>query len=390
VPRTAARTGNTKRARTNALTPLTRTILWAKAGGRCQYTGCNKLLIGDLISGAEDRNFGFVAHIVADTPDGPRGDAIRSAQLSNDINNVMLLCNVHHKLIDVDQVAGHPEERLLVMKAAHEQRIETVTAIAEDRASHVLRYAANIGGHGSPLAYEHISAAMLPDRYPVEGRRVIDIALAGSRFEDHEPGFWHFELENLKRQFASKILARIEAGDIRHLSVFALAPQPLLIELGRLLCDIAPADIHQLQREPKSWRWPADAPAIRYRLRKALPGAGPVALVLALSATVTDERIVAALGRDAVIWAIEAEQPHNDVMKRSSDLVEFRRLVRSTFNAIKAAQGECATINVFPALPVSAAVEVGRVWMPKADLPLVIYDQNRKLNGFRPALAIGV
>jgi hypothetical protein len=112
--------------------------------------------------------------------------------------------------------------------------------------------------------------------------------------------------------------------------------------------------------------------------------------VLALSATVTDERIFAALGRDAVIWAIEAEPPHNDVMKRPSDLAEFRRLVRSTFNAIKAARGERATINVFPALPVSAAVEVGRVWMPKADLPLLIYDQNRKLNGFSPTLAIGV
>ncbi len=109
-----------------------------------------------------------------------------------------------------------------------------------------------------------------------------------------------------------------------------------------------------------------------------------------LSATVTDERIFAAIGRGAVIWAIEAEQPHNDVMKRRSDLAEFRRLVRSTLNAIKAAHGERATINLFPALPVSAAVELGRVWMPKADLPLVIYDQNRKLNGFSPALAIGV
>src|ERR1700719_1482867 len=64
MPRTAAAAGNTKRARTNALTPLTRTILWAKAGGRCQYAGCNKLLIGDLISGAEDKNFGF-AHRTA-------------------------------------------------------------------------------------------------------------------------------------------------------------------------------------------------------------------------------------------------------------------------------------------------------------------------------------
>jgi hypothetical protein len=388
MPRNAA--GIPKQARTKALTPLTRTILWAKTGGRCQYAGCNKLLIGDLISGAEDKNFGFVAHIVADAPGGPRGDPVRSVLLSNDTNNVMLLCNVHHKLIDVDDVAGHPEERLLAMKVGHEQRVETVTAIEADRASHVLRYAANVGGHASPLAYEHISAAMLPDRHPAEGRRVIDIALAGSRFEDHEPQFWLFELENLGRQFASKIRARIEAGEIRHLSVFALAPQPLLIELGRLLCDIAPADIHQLQREPTSWRWPADAQAIRYRVRERQPAAGPIALVLALSATVTDERIFAALGRNAVIWAIEAEQPNNDIMKRPSDLAEFRRLVRSTLNAIKAAQGERATINVFPALPVSAAIEVGRVWMPKADLPLVIYDQNRKLNGFSPALAFGV
>jgi hypothetical protein len=42
-----------------------------------------------------------------------------------------------------------------------------------------------------------------------------------------------------------------------------------------------------------------------------------------------------------------------------------------------------------PLLPVSAAVEVGRVWMPKADLPLVVYDQNRAVNGFRQALSIG-
>jgi hypothetical protein len=38
---------------------------------------------------------------------------------------------------------------------------------------------------------------------------------------------------------------------------------------------------------------------------------------------------------------------------------------------------------------VSAAVEVGRVWMPKADLPLVVFDQNRTLQGFVRALEIG-
>jgi len=33
-------------------------------------------------------------------------------------------------------------------------------------------------------------------------------------------------------------------------------------------------------------------------------------------------------------------------------------------------------------------VETGRVWMPKADLPMLIYDQNRAAGGFVQALSI--
>ncbi|MEQ1869720.1 MAG: SAVED domain-containing protein [Vicinamibacterales bacterium] len=376
-------------ARTNALSPRTRQVLWARAAGRCQYAGCNTWLIGDLISGNEDRNFGFVAHIVADTPSGPRGNAVRSALLSDDVNNLMLLCYVHHKLIDVDQVDQHPENRLLAMKAAHEGRIEIVSAIQEDRASHVLRYAANIGSHESPVAYEQISVAMIPSRYPAEGRRTIDIELRGIDRRDHEAEFWKIQRDNLQSQFAKKIVERVEARDVRHLSVFALAPQPLLIELGRLLGDLVPADVHQLHREPKGWRWAEDGGPIVFSVREPHHRSDTVALVLALSATVSDQRVADVLGADAAIWAIEVVQPHNDVMRRAGDLAQFRRLLRSTLNAIKAAHGEHAAIHLFPALPVSAAVEVGRVWMSKADLPLVLYDQNRLLNGFAPTFEVG-
>ena len=150
-----------------------------------------------------------------------------------------------------------------------------------------------------------------------------------------------------------------------------------------------PADVHQLHREPKGWRWAEDGGPIVFSVREPRHRSDTVALVLALSATVSDERVIEILGADTAIWAIEAAQPHNDVMRRLADLSEFRRLFRSTFNAIKAVHGERAAIHLFPALPVSAAVEVGRVWMPKADLPLVLYDQNRLLNGFAPAFEIG-
>jgi hypothetical protein len=63
-------------------------------------------------------------------------------------------------------------------------------------------------------------------------------------------------------------------------------------------------------------------------------------------------------------------------------------MLRRTFNDIKAACGHDAEIHIFPALPLSAAIETGRAWMPKADLPLIIYDENRRLGGFIPTIRV--
>ncbi|MGR9426301.1 SAVED domain-containing protein [Rhizobium leguminosarum] len=362
--------------------------LWAKAAGRCEYRGCNEDLIGDLIAGREDGKFGFIAHIVADSADGPRGDVIRSPLLAKDLSNLMLLCAKHHKGVDVDYLADHPEDVLLEMKAEHEDRIAIVTGMAQERAAHVLRFAADIGQRDALVSTRSIFMAMPPDRHPAEGR-TIDIELVGCDYSDHEASYWTVQQDNLRRVFARKVKERIEQKEIRQLSVFALAPQPLLIELGHLLGDIVPVTVHQRYREPATWRWQAEQPAITFQVGDySGPRDVPVALKLALSATITDDRIRAVLGDNVAIWSLTAENPHNDIMRRPEDLVEFKRHLRRLFDRIKAVHGEKATINVFPAVPNSAAVEMGRVLMPKADLPLHIYDQNRSVGGFIPTLTI--
>jgi hypothetical protein len=363
----------------------TRNILWARSAGRCQY--CNKPLIGDLVSGNDRLIRALVAHIVSAKPDGPRGDTVRSPLLVDDIANLMLLCYEHHRLIDVEDLAGHPEHMLLAMKARHEERIEVQTGLTEDQKTHLLTFGALIGSQEAPLSYQSIRMTVLPDHYPAGGR-AIHLEILGCQYRDHEPEYWTFQQENLARQFRDKIAGRIETGEIRHLSVFGLAPQPLLIELGRLLCDICPATVHQLKREPKGWGWLADSDAIGFQTRESDIAANRVALKLALSATVTDDRIHRVLGNDAQIWSITANDPHNDIMRRAEDLRAFRRLLRRTFDRIKAVSGSNAEIHVFPAMPVSAAIETGRVWMPKADLPLVIYDENRHHGGFMRTLQI--
>jgi hypothetical protein len=163
----------------------------------------------------------------------------------------------------------------------------------------------------------------------------------------------------------------------------------LLIELGRLLNDIVPVTVHNRHREPSTWKWQRDRPVLDFIVTRPPPeAAGPIALKIAISATVNDDRITTVLGDDAAIWSITIATPGNDVVRQPEDLTAFRTTLRSLYNEIKARHGEGKIINLFPVMPASIAVETGRVWMPKADLQLLIYDQARG-QGFVPTLSIG-
>ena len=361
--------------------------LWARAGGRCQYRGCNEDLVGDLVAGKEDGTFGFIAHIVADAEDGPRGCPIRSPLLAKSLENLMLMCGKHHKEIDVDARDDHPEALLLEMKREHELRIGLVTGVDEDRASHVLRFGAKIGQNEALVSTRALFSAMLPLNYPASGR-TIDLEIVGCSYRDDEPDYYRFQRDNLRRQFEIQVRGRIERQEIRHMSVFALAPQPLLIELGRLIGDILPAQVMQRHREPATWAWQDNQPPVRYQMKEGVQaGAGPIALKIGISATLTDEPVVAVLGSDAAVWSLTALTPHNDILRSPADQAEFRLTVRRLLDRIKAVHGEGREIHLFPAMPASLAVELGRVWMPKADPPMVLYD--RQGPRFIPTFTLG-
>jgi len=360
--------------------------LWGKAAGRCQYAGCNKPLWKDAVTKAEF-NISYLAHIIADKPDGPRGDTELSEKLKADINNLMLMCDEHHRLIDKEDVYGHPVGLLHEMKQKHESRIEIQSSIQEDRQSHILLYGANIGEHFSPVSMQKAAQAMVPNRYPAESK-AIELGMKNSSFEDVESDYWEIEKVHLRRQFNERVKSRLANGEIEHFSIFALAPQPLLIELGRLLSDIPAADVFQLHREPPDWKWQENPDGFEYLIKEPDEIHPVVALNLSLSATIENSRISSVFTDKHSIWTITIDQPNNDFMKSREQLSQFRRLFRILLDKLKAMHGEKTTIHLFPAIPVSIAVEIGRVWMPKADATLIVYDQNQKTNGFLPRLEI--
>ena len=355
--------------------PQIKTLLWTKSGGRCEFDGCNKPLYYDLLT-KRNCNSAYIAHIIADQATGPRGDKVLSPQYAKDVENLMLMCDTHHRMIDNNEnLETYDVEVLKEMKKKHEERIELLTSIQANKYSHVVLYSPSIGENSIRIDVNKVIQAMIPDYFPAE-KNAIELSCIGSALKDDNKNYWEYERYQLKSMFESKIQQRIANGDIKHLSIFALAPQPLLIELGKLISDIQATQVYQKHREPDSWKWIDSNENEKYIIRKPEKVSNIVALKLSLSGTISNERIIDTLGDEVSIWELTINNSHNDFLKAQSQVSEFRKIMRRLFDEIKSVHGQNSVLNIFPAVPSALAIEIGRVWMPKADMQLSLFDQN--------------
>ncbi|EGQ9318293.1 HNH endonuclease [Vibrio parahaemolyticus] len=98
-----------------AVLEKTRNMLWALSAGRCAYCK-NKLVVE-----SKKKNFslvGEVAHIVAQKEDGPRGKHSLPLSKRDNLENLVLLCKTHHKLVD-DHVDEFSVSDLTTLREEH-------------------------------------------------------------------------------------------------------------------------------------------------------------------------------------------------------------------------------------------------------------------------------
>jgi hypothetical protein len=336
----------------------------------------------------ETVNIAQRAHIWAFSNDGPRGNSGIAKKKLNDFNNLLLVCHECHRKIDKEKDGGKYTVTLLQsMKYDHERRIEVVTGVHPKKKSQIVLYWANVGDHTSLLNYSDTAEALFPNLYPIDDKPIL-LGTPDSTVRDRDGAFWAREADGLKAKFEQRVRVPYGTGGIPHLSVFALAPQPLLILLGTLLTDIPKAEVFQLHREPQGWKWPEKARTPDFQVIEPKHTTGTPALVFSMSATITEDRISKVLGDKASIWTVTIPRPNNDFTKSRKQLAEFRSLMRPLLDKIKAVHGQATTLNIFPATSVSTSVELGRIRMPKADMPWLIYDQVNKLGGFVPAIKV--
>lgn len=362
-------------------------MLCGKAAGMCEFEGCNKRLFYDGVTLSKFNN-AFVAHIVASSSNGPRGDKVLSPQLSDRLENLMLMCADHHKLIDESNTGprDYPVERLKEMKRTHEEKIEKICNLFNVPKTEVVCFASPIKGVTAVnIDYGLAAKAVLPNKQPNSSYGINLYVKSVYPYDSKE--YWDDCYRQLKYSFELYMgNPTIQRGDA-DFSVFPIAPIPLIIKLGELIGDKLSCDIYQKTRFPDTWKWQSEEKTNEFFVDVVKSGASNniVALNISLTNDVQNERIVNVGEYDAT-YKIKARTAGVDCIQSKQDLSEFWHTYQSTLDEILNTYGSNCQIHLFPAMPVSAAFEVGRRYMKKTYPCITIFDEN---NGFFETLRLG-
>lgn len=387
----AQKTNSKKRGSNRGPDPSVTTLLMlcARAGGRCEFEGCNRVLFRDDIT-LHEFNDTNVAHIVAASPDGPRGDPKRSHELSDKIENLMLVCLEHHKLIDSKKlVALYPEERLVKMKQCHERSMELVGEALCHDPSYLLLFTSPIKGRQKvTISKNKAVSAILSEKRPEKPDP--DYIHVECEYSYHDPEYWKYTAGSLERQFRERIDNIVVQNPQAHFSVFPIAPIPLIVKLGYLMGDKIQADVYQKRRHPDRWEWQETSSGAKFFAKSYHFGksGNGVALIVSLSGSKSDEEreLFAETVNAEFVYEIRASIPSVDCISSKDDLSSFWHVYQSTMDTIRTEHPEALEVAVLPAVPVSAAFEMGRRFMPGVYPKLTIYDF---AEGFVKTLAIG-
>ncbi|MFC0604656.1 hypothetical protein [Winogradskyella pulchriflava] len=118
----------------------THKILWGKSGNRCSFPDCKVELVMDESESDNPSVVGQEAHIVGKKIKGPRGNSSMPIEDRDKYDNLILLCSIHHKLID-DQPNNYTVVKLTEFKKNHEEWVSKNLSIDKQKQKIELEYA---------------------------------------------------------------------------------------------------------------------------------------------------------------------------------------------------------------------------------------------------------
>ena len=358
-------------------TPV-RVAVWARAAGCCMM--CSTSLLGSRSVYLHSVLLGELAHNVGATatPGSPRG-------LSQDIadreaeENLLLLCHACHRLVDNEDHAPYfTTERLRAIKREHEERVWVAATSGGMRRTVAVRVGGLVRGVTALASQRQTADALLADGY---------LGLADSRWQGDfrceiagdpsRSSYWLAAQEEIAHTLRL-VEQAVATGDVEHLSIFAIAPIPLLVYLGSRLDDKTDTRLYQKHRDgEQGWRWDEAAPIHDFTTSVIGASSGTeVVLAASITAEVQKANLPAAL-RGLPYFEIrpEGDRFGPSLFLHPETLRNFADRWRTLLAAVEAACPGATRWHLVAATPVTAAVEMGRSFMREAQPLVEVYQR---------------
>lgn len=370
--------------------------VWADAGGRCMFAGCGEDL-GIVPLYNKSAQIGYLAHIVASDPLGPRGTQADSHRLSDVADNIMLMCDAHHRLIDCFEAERYTAAALNEMRRDHVSLVQSALSSLQRPRVKAVTLFADLGGVSTHIPdsdlQEAISATqgvMLPEVFsPI--RRT-------QRDDRRSPSFWvnylsehELEIQLLMSVFRSP--ATIAASEV---AIFPLHHIPTLVLAGRIIGEARNVRVFQRSRQRQSFLWsetaePMEDGAIWHELPN-LPPTDEVLITVELTAKIDSDDLPASLShsvkQNGIPWIrIRIQRPNPECISHPTDLDQFRKVARE---AIGHAQDtlRARTVHLIAIAPASTIFCFGQMLQAGNHSVYVVYDRPIHDQPFREAIRI--
>ncbi len=318
-------------------------------------------------------NFAEFAHIIAFSPSGPRAKTHTRPKVINSISNLMLLCPVCHKLIDTRPDLYPVEVLRIHHKELHEKRVFRLTGLSGTNVTTVIKVVARIRGQDVNIPDSDVDESLYPRFCEKDSICNIDLKTHGDLTPGNMQGAANSIFENIQR-FNGLSYGGCGVG---HVSVFALAPIPLLVHLGSNLSTKVTTDLYQRHRDTKSWKWKTGGKSLRYSMSLKQKGQdkSKVALIVSVSGPITFGSLPKSIGAAYSIYEIKAGNPQTDILRTREDLELFRRKYEAWQGQImQKHDGKVKKVELFAAVPAPIAIMLGWARLPQVSPALRVYE----------------
>jgi len=356
--------GSRRRGRGPDINAETRNQVLFDAHGRCMFEGCGTDLTWDPVSRRRG-SFAYLAHNVASSESGPRGILYLSEVLSNKPDNILLLCDVHHRIVDTIARADYPAP---VLQNMRRQYCDDSNALLDRlQLARIPAFSVTWPVHQQTIAAPtptQIAEALVPIGARLDGhlRRVVD----------NDRVLREMDVKTLWSQMpvaidaaANDILCQAQ-GESYRAALFAMGLMPSLIALGAKLGNKNTITPMLLHRESGLWYWPASEPRVDWYDVHGLESltARCQDIVLEVALTAQPQSMIntrEALGFPSITIIAKEEFLGNGALGHPHDGRRFRQEMQELWHRLRDSHG-VERVHLLPCMSNAASVFLGQAF----------------------------